>query len=224
MSTTLETAPAIERLAVKEFRISVLLSGKHGRGSNLAALFQATLTGLIPGGVIVQVIGTHTDSPALARARNLGLTVEIVDTKSGDFDTELITSIDRAQPDVICLAGYMRKVPAQVVSRYRHRILNIHPGLLPSFAGMGMYGSHVHQAVLDYGAKVTGCTVHLIDEEYDTGPIILQKVVPVLEGDSAATLGERVLIEEHASYAEALKLIAEGRITVEGRIVHIRDA
>jgi phosphoribosylglycinamide formyltransferase-1 len=205
----------------RKFRISILLSGRHGRGSNLAALFAATSSGAIPRAEIVQVIGTHAESPALQRAKDLGLTVDLVDLESPEFDNELIACIARRQPDVICLAGYMRKVPGQVVEKFRHRILNIHPGLLPAFAGKGMYGSHVHQAVLNYGAKVTGCTVHLIDEDYDTGPIILQKTVPVLEGDDIQSLGARVLAAEHESYVEALKLIAEGRVSVEGRIVHI---
>ncbi len=210
-------------LSTTDFRITVLLSGKHGRGSNLAALHEATVSGLIPGGKIVQVIGTSNDSPAIQRARDSGLWVDIVDPRSVGFDDELIQHIDRTKPDVICLAGYMRKVPALVVARYQHRILNIHPGLLPSFAGRGMYGHHVHQAVLDYGAKISGCTVHLIDEEYDTGPIILQRAVPVIEGDTADSLGARVLIAEHEAYPEALRLISEGRVRIEGRIVHIKQ-
>lgn len=172
----------------------------------------------------MQVIGTHASSPALDRARSLGLKVELIEPKSPHFDNDLIRCIEKSEPNVICLAGYMRKVPEQVVAKFRHRILNIHPALLPSFAGKGMYGANVHQAVLDYGAKVTGCTVHLIDEDYDTGPVILQNTVPVLEGDDVESLSARVLVAEHASYAEALKLIAEGRVTVDGRIVHVRPS
>jgi len=100
--------------------------------------------------------------------------------------------------------------------------LNIHPGLLPAFAGQGMYGTHVHQAVIEYGAKITGCTVHLIDEDYDTGPIVLQKAVPVLENDTVESLAARVLVAEHEAYPEAIKLFAEGRVSVDGRKVHIR--
>jgi phosphoribosylglycinamide formyltransferase-1 len=222
LSTIFEVPTRDDRGKVNDFRISILLSGKHGRGSNLTALFEATVSGRIPRAEIVQVIGTHPASPALDRARSLGLHVDVIDPKAADFDDELICCIDTQSPQVICLAGYMRKVPAPVVAKYRHRILNIHPGLLPSFAGKGMYGAYVHQAVIDYGAKITGCTVHLIDEDYDTGPIILQKPVPVLEGDTAESLGARVLIAEHQAYPEALQLIAEGKVTVEGRIVHIK--
>jgi formyltetrahydrofolate-dependent phosphoribosylglycinamide formyltransferase len=206
-----------------KFRIAILLSGKHGRGSNMAALYDAVKAGAVPDASIVQVIGTHAESPALLRARDLGLEVDVIDTKSADFEKNLVRALSRTRPDVICLAGFMRKIPAEIVEQYRHRILNIHPGLLPSFAGKGMFGLHVHQAVLDYGAKITGCTVHLIDEEYDTGPIILQKSVPVHEGDTAETLAARVIVAEHQAYPEALRLMAEGRVSVDGRIVHIRE-
>jgi phosphoribosylglycinamide formyltransferase 1 len=197
------------------------MSGKHGRGSNMAALHQAAIRGLIPDAQIVEAIGTSTESPAIERAESLGLTTSVLDSRAGDYEHRLLSTISSANPDAICLAGYMRKVPPQVVSAFRHKILNIHPGLLPAFAGKGMYGSHVHQAVLDYGAKITGCTVHLIDEDYDTGPIILQKAVPVLDDDTVDSLAERVLIAEHAAYPEALALMAQGRLTVAGRIVKI---
>jgi len=222
LSTSLEPITPGARKPSKLFRISVLLSGKHGRGSNLAALYEATRSGQIPHAAIVQVIGTHKDSPALERARSLGLSVEVLDIKSASFDSTLIACIDNQEPDIICLAGYMRKIPEQVVAKFRHRILNIHPGLLPAFAGQGMYGTHVHQAVIEYGAKITGCTVHLIDEDYDTGPIVLQKAVPVLENDSVESLAARVLVAEHEAYPEAIKLFAEGRVSVDGRKVHIR--
>jgi phosphoribosylglycinamide formyltransferase 1 len=198
------------------------MSGKHGRGSNLAALHAAAQDGKIPGGEIVGVIGTLGESPAIERAKSLGLNVAIIDTRSADYDQRLIAAVEELQPDAICLAGYMRKIPPSVVATFRHRILNVHPGLLPAFSGKGMYGAHVHQAVLDYGARITGCTVHLIDEEYDTGPIILQKSVPVLDDDTVDTLAARVLVAEHASYVEALALIAQGRVSVIGRVVKIQ--
>lgn len=123
--------------------------------------------------------------------------------------------------DLLCLAGYMRILPSNVVRAYRWRIMNIHPALIPMFCGKGMYGEHVHRAALDYGVKVSGCTVHFVDEEYDTGPIILQKVVPVEEGDTPETLAARVLVQEHKAYPEAIQLFAEGRLSIEGRVVHI---
>ncbi len=115
----------------------------------------------------------------------------------------------------------MRVLPSQVVDAYRWRIMNIHPALIPLFCGKGMYGEHVHQAALDYGVKVSGCTVHFVDEEYDTGPIILQKPVPVEERDTAETLAARILPHEHKAYPEAIQLFAEGRLHVEGRRVHV---
>jgi folate-dependent phosphoribosylglycinamide formyltransferase PurN len=121
--------------------------------------------------------------------------------------------------EFIILAGYMKKLPLPVVKEYHHRIVNIHPGLLPAFGGKGMYGSHVHEAVITCGAKVTGVTVHFVDEEYDHGPIILQRTVEVLDTDDPHTLAERVLKVEHASYWQAIEAIAQGRITVEGQRV-----
>ena len=122
---------------------------------------------------------------------------------------------------MICLAGYMRKVPESVLTAYAGRLMNIHAALLPSFGGQGMFGHHIHEAVLAYGAKVSGCTVHFVDAGYDTGPIILQSVVPVEEDDTPETLAARVLVAEHQTYPEAVALFASGRLTVEGRRVRI---
>jgi phosphoribosylglycinamide formyltransferase-1 len=123
--------------------------------------------------------------------------------------------------DLVCLAGYMRKVPDAIVSAYRGRMMNIHAALLPAFGGQGMYGHHIHQAVLDYGAKVSGCTVHFVDAGYDTGPVILQAPVPVEEDDTAETLAARVLAAEHQTYPQAVALFAQGRLTLDGRRVRI---
>jgi phosphoribosylglycinamide formyltransferase-1 len=128
-----------------------------------------------------------------------------------------------AQHDVnfIALAGFMRKIPVEVVRQFRHRLVNIHPALLPSFGGKGMYGHRVHEAVLEYGCKVSGATVHFVDEEYDSGAPILQRCVPVLDDDTAETLAARVLEIEHQIYPEALQLFAVERVRVEGRKVKL---
>lgn len=209
-------------------RIAVLLSGRHGRGSNMQAIADACADGRIAGRITL-VIGNHAASPALARARDLHLPTAVVPSPSkgqgpeaeAAYGDALRHALDDAQPDLICLAGYIRKVPDVVVSAYTGRVMNIHNALLPSFGGRGMFGLHVHQAVLDYGVKVSGCTVHFVDESYDTGPIILQAVVPVEEDDTAETLAARVLVAEHASFPHAIGLFAAGRLRVAGRRVHI---
>jgi formyltetrahydrofolate-dependent phosphoribosylglycinamide formyltransferase len=200
-----------------------MVSG-HGRGSNLQAIMDACKEGRIDGRVAV-VIGVKDDAPAMERARSQGiLTVEVrpkefaTDEEYGD---RLLAVLSEYQIDLACLAGYMRVLPSSVVRAYRWRIMNIHPALIPLFGGKGMYGEHVHQAALDYGVKVSGCTVHFVDEEYDTGPIILQKAVPVEEGDTVETLAARILVQEHKAYPEAIQLFAQGRLNVEGRVVHV---
>jgi formyltetrahydrofolate-dependent phosphoribosylglycinamide formyltransferase len=151
----------------------------------------------------------------------LNLDTQVIPGKSDDFDSQLTQALVDISPDLVCLAGFMRKVPLEILSRFRNRVLNIHPALLPSFGGKGMYGHHVHEAVLAHGCKVSGCTVHFVDEEFDTGPIILQQCVAVLEGDTPDSLGARVLKAEHQSYSEAVRRIAQGRITINGRQVQI---
>jgi formyltetrahydrofolate-dependent phosphoribosylglycinamide formyltransferase len=206
------------------FKIAILLSGAHGRGSTLLNLANACQDGRIPDAGIVAVIGTVRSSPAMVRAREHGLPVIVVPPSAADYPKRLLGALDRSQPDLICLAGYMRKIPDEVLAAYPQRIVNIHPALLPAFGGRGMYREYVHQAVFEYGAKVTGCTVHFIDGEYDTGPIILQRTVPIHDGDTAETIAARVLDAEHAAYPEAARLIAQGRVRVEGRRVRIEAA
>jgi phosphoribosylglycinamide formyltransferase 1 len=126
-------------------------------------------------------------------------------------------AVRHANPDLVCLAGWLHLLP--IPDDLRHRVLNIHPSLLPAFGGKGMYGRHVHEAVLAYGAKVSGCTVHFADDSYDTGPILVQKCVPVLTGDTPDTLAARVFAAECEAYPEAIRLIAAGGVTVEGRRV-----
>jgi formyltetrahydrofolate-dependent phosphoribosylglycinamide formyltransferase len=174
---------------------------------------------------VVLVVGSKKDAPALLRADEAGLPTCVIDPKAlGGYEAyadALLTHLHRAGADAIALAGYLRRLPSPVVAAFRHRIVNVHPALLPSFGGKGMYGEHVHRAVLEYGCKVSGCTVHFVDEAYDTGPIIAQRTVPVEEGDTPETLAARVLPHEHAAFADALQLLAENRLRVEGRVVHV---
>jgi len=170
------------------------------------------------------LVSTTPDTPAMERAINgevPAIYLSPGDSPEGDFDTRLLNLLRAHEIELICLAGFMRKIGPRVVRAYPHRIINVHPSLVPAFGGPGMYGSHVHEAVLAYGAKVSGCTVQFINEEYDAGPIILQRPVPVLEEDSLETLAARVLVEEHTAYVEAIKLFAEGRLKVEGRRVRV---
>ncbi len=191
----------------------------------MQAIIDACKEGRITGKVAV-VIGVKDDAPAMERARNQGIPTVEIRPKLFESDElygkAILDVLAENKIDLLCLAGYMRILPQNVVSAYRWRIMNIHPALIPMFCGKGMYGEHVHRAALDYGVKVSGCTVHFVDEEYDTGPIILQKVVPVEEGDTPETLAARVLVQEHKAYPEAIQLFAEGRLSIEGRVVHIR--
>lgn len=197
-------------------RIVILVSG-HGRGTNMEAIIRACQSGTIPDSQVVLVIGTREEAPAIQKARALGVPVTIVRPskfpESEAYGDALLQVLYAVQPDLICLAGYMRLLPVQVVHAYPGRIMNIHPALLPNFGGKGMYGLRVHEAVLQSGAKETGCTVHFVDENYDTGPIILQRKIPVLEGDTPESLVERLLPVEHETYIEAIRLFVEGRLT-----------
>ena len=188
----------------------------------MQAIAQACANGRVDGEVVA-VIGNYSDSPALARAHELGMRSCAVDSRQGEdaYADALLGLLHHCEADLICLAGYMRKAPDAIVSAYRGRMMNIHAALLPAFGGQGMYGHHIHQAVLDYGAKVSGCTVHFVDAGYDTGPIILQTPVPVEEDDTAETLAARVLAAEHQTYPQAVALFAQGRLTLDGRRVRV---
>ena len=207
----------------KPINIAVVVSG-HGRGSNMQAIIDACADGRITGSVAV-VIGVRDDAPAMERARSQGIATSEVRPKAFDSDesygTRVLEVLDEHQIDLICLAGYMRILPSNVISKFRHRVMNIHPALIPLFCGKGMFGERVHQAAVDCGVKVSGCTVHFVDEQYDTGPIIVQKAVSVEEGDSAETLAARILVQEHIAYPEAVQLFAQGRLRVDGRVVHV---
>jgi phosphoribosylglycinamide formyltransferase 1 len=165
------------------------------------------------------VIGSQHDAPALERARDAGLATIVFDPKSDTYAEALTQCLAEHHIDAIVLAGYLRRLPSVIVATYRHRIVNIHPALLPAFGGKGMYGLHVQKAALDYGVKVAGCTAHFVDEEYDTGPIICQRVVAVLDTDTPETLAARILPEEHAALVQSLQWLSEGKLVVTGRVV-----
>lgn len=203
-------------------RIAILVSG-HGRGSNMAAIIDACQRGEIDGEVVL-VIGTRSEAPALQRAAEKGVPTRVISPRNlseEEYAERLLHALEKARVDLVCLAGYMRLLPVPVVQAYAGRVMNIHPALLPLFGGQGMYGEHVHQAVLESGMKVSGCTVHFVDEHYDTGPIIIQRCVPVEEDDTWETLAARVLVQEHQAYVQAVQLFAEGRLRIEGRRVRI---
>jgi phosphoribosylglycinamide formyltransferase-1 len=205
-------------------KMAAMVSGQ-GRGSNLGALLAACETGEIAGDFVV-VIGTRADAPALERARVAGVATSVVSPRKYEGDDAayaeaLLRILSRHEVDLLCLAGYMRRLPPAVVTAYPERILNVHPALLPLFGGRGMYGENVHRAVLESGMKISGCTVHFVDEQYDTGPILVQRAVPVEEDDTPATLAARVITAEHQAYVRAVHLCAAGRVQVEGHRVRI---
>jgi formyltetrahydrofolate-dependent phosphoribosylglycinamide formyltransferase len=207
----------------RPIRIGILLSGK-GRGSNMQALIDATRDGRIPGEVAL-VVSTSPGAPALERASAAGVVTQLIPApdypSADDLDAALASAFEQADIDLVCLAGYMRLLTPGFVRRFAGRMMNVHPGLLPAFGGKGYYGKRVHQAVLETGAKFTGVTVHFVDDEYDHGPIVLQRVVAVDEDDTPDTLAQRVLAEEHRAYPEAVRLFAEGRLRIEGRRVRV---
>jgi phosphoribosylglycinamide formyltransferase-1 len=172
------------------------------------------------------LIGNNKAAYAFERARKHGIpSFHIAQMQFPDesaYTAQLLSALRERGIDLIALAGYMKKIPKAVVDAYPLRIVNIHPALLPAFGGTGLYGEKVHQAVLDHGAKVSGITIHFVDEQYDHGPIIYQETVPVLDNDDAHSLAMRVLAVEHANYWKALEAIAQGNIIVKGRRVYGR--
>jgi phosphoribosylglycinamide formyltransferase-1 len=181
-------------------RLAVLLSG---RGSNFQAIHEAIARRELDA-EIVCVISNRPDAPGVDRAREYGYAAHVIDHKTfanrAAHEAEVLRVLEEARPEYIVLAGYMRLLSAAFVERWRNRILNIHPSLLPSFPGVDAQA----QAIA-HGVKISGCTVHIVDENLDAGPILVQRAVPVLEGDTAETLGARILVEEHVAYVEALR-------------------
>jgi phosphoribosylglycinamide formyltransferase 1 len=199
-------------------RVAVLASGS---GSNLQAILdhQSEL-GASAAARVVLVASDHANAGALTRARNAGIAALALDRTART--TGLAAILAEHGIELVVLAGYLRLVPADVVSRYRGRLLNVHPALLPAFGGAGMFGDRVHEAVIASGARLTGPTVHFVDERYDEGPVIAQTVVPVRSGDTPDKLAERVLEAEHALYPHVVEAVAAGRIRLgeDNRVVN----
>lgn len=188
-----------------------------GGGTNLQAIIDKQAAGDLGDTKIVRVISNNANAYALERARNAGIEGVCVSPKAyesrEDFHKAFLSAIDEAAPDLIVLAGFLVVIPKEVIQKYRNRIINIHPSLIPAFCGTGYYGLKVHEAALERGVKVTGATVHFVDEGTDTGPIILQKAVYVCEGDTPQELQLRVMQEaEWEILPGAIRLIAEGKV------------
>ncbi len=196
-----------------------------GRGSNFQAVLEAIAHGKLNARVAV-LITDNAQAPALQIAQRARIATAVINEKNYSeterFVVDLLELLQNHRANFIVLSGYLRKIPNRVIQEYRGRIINIHPALLPGFGGKGMYGMRVHEAVLAYGCKVSGATVHLVDEEYDSGAPILQRCVPVLNDDTPETLAARVLEVEHQILPEALQCFAEDRLQIVGRLVLIR--
>jgi phosphoribosylglycinamide formyltransferase-1 len=201
---------------MRRIRIGVLASGG---GTNLQAIIDACERGEIDGDVAV-VVSNVPEAYALERARKHGIDAYAFPHKGvarEQHEQDIIDCLEQHQVDLVCLAGYLRMMTPLIIRKYAGRMMNTHPALLPAFGGKGMHGLYVHQAVLDYGCKVSGCTIHFVTEEVDGGQIILQKSVPVLEDDTPETLQERILKEEHKLFPRAIELFAQGKLKIEGR-------
>jgi phosphoribosylglycinamide formyltransferase-1 len=192
----------------------------HG-GSNMQAIIDACRGGVLDAEVRV-VISNNAESPALRRARDQQIPAVHLSSRThpdpAELDAAIAGTLAGHGVDLVLLAGYMRKVGARTLARFPQRILNIHPALLPKFGGEGMYGRRVHEAVLASGEPMTGVTIHLVDEEYDRGPVVAQREVPVLPGDSVDTLAARVLEQEHQLYVETLVRVAEGDLDLNALV------
>jgi phosphoribosylglycinamide formyltransferase 1 len=203
-------------------RLVALISGG---GTTLQNLIDRVAEGKLSA-TLAGVVSSRADAFGITRAEKAGVPVRVVASGGrkppvprAKWSDEVWDAVRAFKPQLVCFAGWLHLLP--IPADFRHKVLNIHPSLLPAFGGKGMYGHHVHEAVLNYGAKVSGCTVHFADDTYDTGPILVQKTVSVKEGDDADTLAARVFQAECEAYPEAIRLIADGRVTVRGRRVVI---
>ena len=206
-------------------RVCVCVSGG---GTNLEAIFKAIEEKKITDAQIVRVISNNPGAFALERAKKRNVEAICVSPKDyaerADFNKALLGVLKECKPDLIVLAGFLVNVPVEIIREFKNRIINIHPSLIPSFCGKGFYGIKVHEEALKKGVKVSGATVHFVDEGMDSGPIILQTAVPVEEGDDEDTLAARVLVQEHKLYPRAIELFLAGRLSIEGRRVIIKEA
>jgi phosphoribosylglycinamide formyltransferase 1 len=194
-------------------KLGVLLSG---RGSNFLAIADSVQAGRIPAEIAI-VISNRAEAPGLDAARQRGLNARLIPSKGRrreEHDAEVTAALQEAKVELVCLAGYMRLLSPEFVRAFPNRILNIHPSLLPAFPGLD-----AQQQAIDYGVKVSGCTVHFVDEHLDHGAIILQRTVPVTDQDDVHTLSARILEQEHIAYTEAIRLVLSGEIELQGRRV-----
>ncbi len=195
-------------------RIAVLLSG---RGSNFEAIADSAAAGRIPNAEIAVVISNRENAPGIDKARQRGLEAVVIPSKGRqreDYDREVVALLQAKKIDLVCLAGFMRLLSPYFVDQFRDRILNIHPALLPSFPGL-----EAQKQALEWGVKVSGCSVHFVDENLDAGPILVQAVVPVCDNDTEETLSARILREEHRIYTEAINIVLSGQWRLQGRRV-----
>jgi len=193
-------------------RLGILLSG---RGSNFLAIAQSIREGRLPNAEVAIVIANVADAPGLAAARELGLPTALFVSqgrKRAEHDADVAECLRQHGVDLVILAGYMRLLSPEFIAAFPNRILNIHPSLLPAFPGLD-----AQQQAFDYGCKLAGCTVHFVDEHLDHGVIVLQRSIPVLETDDGHTLAERILVEEHIAYTEAIAQVLSGEFQIEGR-------
>ena len=197
--------------------LGVLISG---RGSNLQAIIDACESGKIPAKVAV-VISNVATAGGLERAKKHNIPVVVIDNRQykdkNTYELEIVKALQAHKVELVCLAGYMRIVGQVLLEHFPMKMINIHPSLLPSFPGL-----HAQKQALDHGVLITGCTVHYVDSGCDTGPIIIQSAVPIMEKDDENKLAERILAQEHLIYPQAIKLIAEGKLKLEGRKVRIK--
>jgi phosphoribosylglycinamide formyltransferase-1 len=196
----------------KPARLGILLSG---RGSNFLAIAEAIESGKLNGAEIAVVVSNVAEAPGLERARAMGFATALFVSKGrkrAEHDADVTACLREHGVDLVILAGYMRLLSPEFTNAFRDRILNIHPSLLPAFPGLD-----AQEQALNYGCKVAGCTVHFVDEELDHGVIVLQRVLPVLDGDDAHSLAERILVEEHQAYPEAIARVLSGEYRAEGR-------
>jgi phosphoribosylglycinamide formyltransferase 1 len=199
-----------DRLTLK--RLGILLSG---RGSNFLAIAKSVREGRLPGVEIAVVVSNMADAPGLAAAQQMGLPCAVFISRGrmrAEHDAEVVACLRAHGVDLVCLAGYMRLLSPEFVAAFPHRILNIHPSLLPAFPGLD-----AQQQAFAYGVKVTGCTVHFVDNELDHGAIVVQRAIPAVESDDAQSLAERILVEEHVAYTEAIARVLSGEYEVRER-------
>ena len=212
MSNEAAAARKPETAVGNPVRLGILLSG---RGSNFLAIAESIRTRKLKGAEIAVVISNVAGAAGLSAAQRLGLSTAVFESKGRkreDHDADVIASLRAHNVDLVCLAGYMRLLSPQFIAAFPNRILNIHPSLLPAFPGL-----EAQEQAFAYGAKVTGCTVHFVDEELDHGAIVVQRAIPVLDSDDEHSLAERILAEEHLAYTEAIARVVSGDYQVQGR-------